>query len=122
MTILDETTAAAEGAAWTAVCPLDRLVPDRGVAALVAGRQVAVFRLSSGALAAVDNVDPCTGVAVLSRGLVGDVDGTPTIASPLYKQRFDLVTGRCLDVDGVTVAVHDVTVADGVVLVRPAAA
>ena len=103
--------------AWQPVCPLDRLTPDRGVAALVGGRAVAVFRLSTGELHAVDNLDPCSGASVLSRGLVGDADGVPTIASPLYKQRFDLRTGRCLDADAI-VGVHDVQILDGVVHVR----
>ncbi len=48
-------------------------------------------------LHAVDNVDPFSGASVLSRGIVGDAGGVPTVASPVYKQRFDLRTGRCLD-------------------------
>ena len=52
-----------------------------------------------GELHAIDNVDPCSGASVLSRGLVGDVDGVATVASPMYKQRFDLRTGRCLDAE-----------------------
>jgi len=103
---------------WTVVCPLARLTPDRAVAALVGGTQVAVVLLSSGALHAVDNVEPCSGAAVLSRGLVGDAGGVPTIASPLYKQRFDLRTGRCLDADVEPLGVHDVALHDGVVVVR----
>ena len=102
---------------WEVVGPLEGLTPDRGVAAVVGGRAVAVFRLSTGELHAVDNLDPCSGASVLSRGLVGDAEGAPTVASPLYKQRFDLRTGRCLDAD-VAVAVHDVLVLDGVIHVR----
>jgi nitrite reductase (NADH) small subunit len=116
MTILDDRDAST----WVEVCPLDALQPDRGVCALVGGRAVAVFRLSgSGELRALDNVDPFTGASVLSRGLVGttQVDGLPTtyVASPLKKQRFDLLTGRCLDADGVAVAVHPVVARDGTV-------
>ena len=55
---------------------------------------------------------------MLSRGLVGDAGGVPTIASPLYKQRFDLRTGRCLDADVEPLSVHDVEVHDGAVVVR----
>ena len=32
---------------WTPVCALDRIVPDTGVAALLNGRQVAVFRVGA---------------------------------------------------------------------------
>jgi nitrite reductase (NADH) small subunit len=82
---------------WVPICTVDRLVPDRGVAALVAGRQIAVFLLATGDLFAIDNHDPFSKANVLSRGLVGDVDGVPTVASPVYKQRFDLRTGQCID-------------------------
>jgi nitrite reductase (NADH) small subunit len=34
---------------------------------------------------------------VLSRGIVGCRGGVPTVASPMFKQVFDLRTGRCLD-------------------------
>ena len=105
---------------WVPVSPVDRLTPDRGVAALVDGRAVAVFLLADGAIHVIDNVDPCSGASVLSRGIVGDVDGVATVASPLYKQRFELATGRCLDAD-VSVPVHDAHVIDGVLHVRLAA-
>lgn len=115
----DPTTPSAAAAtststAWRRVCPLDRLTPDRGVAALVAGRQVALFRLSTtGEVAALDNRDPFSGAQVLSRGLVGDADGVPKVASPVYKQAFDLRTGRCLDDPEVAIAVHATRVVDG---------
>jgi nitrite reductase (NADH) small subunit len=101
------------------VCVARRLTPERGVAALVDGTPVAIFRLSTGELHAVDNIDPISGASVLSRGLVGDVDGRPTIASPLYKQRFDLRTGECLDAVA-SIRVHDVREVDGMVHVRVA--
>jgi nitrite reductase (NADH) small subunit len=105
-------------AIWTSVCDLAALTPDRGVAALVDGRAVAVFALWNGDLAAIDNIDPCCGASVLSRGVVGDLDGRPIVASPMYKDRFDLVTGRCIDREHVTVEVHETCVVDGTVLVR----
>ena len=102
------------GARWQRVCPVDGLTPDRGVAALVDGRQVALFRLSTtGELAAIDNRDPFSGAHVLARGIVGDVDGVPKVASPVYKQAFDLRTGRCLDDADVAIAVHATRVVDG---------
>ena len=100
------------------VCPADRLTPDRGVAALIDGQAVGIFLLSSGSLHAIGNVDPCSGASVLSRGIVGDADGIPTVASPLYKQRFDLRTGACLDDPARAVPLHRVCIAGGVVHVR----
>jgi nitrite reductase (NADH) small subunit len=116
MTLIDDRIHVRTG--WVEICALDRLTPDRGAAAIVDGHQVAIFRLSSGDLHAVDNVDPCSGSAVLSRGIVGDAGGRPTVASPMYKQRFDLSTGDCLEADVPPLTVHDIVVVDGAVFVR----
>lgn len=106
-----------------AVCPVDDLVDDRGVCALVSDRHVAVFRLSgTRELVAVDNVDPFSGASVLSRGLVGSTrrDGAwvTYVASPLRKQRFDLRAGVCLDDPNVALDVFEVTVDHGMVMVQ----
>jgi nitrite reductase (NADH) small subunit len=101
---------AARPGAWERVCPLDRLTPDRGAVALVRGRQVALFRLSSGEVYALGNRDPYSGAQVLSRGIVGDRAGVPKVASPVYKQSFDLRTGACLDEAGVAVPSYPVRV------------
>ena len=98
---------------WTSVCPVDRVTPDRGVAALVEGEQVAVFVLRDGAVHAIDDRDPFSGAHVLSRGLIGDVAGAPTVASPVFKQRFDLRTGRSLDDPDVAVRRWATRVHDG---------
>jgi nitrite reductase (NADH) small subunit len=50
---------------------------------------------------------------VLSRGIVGDRGGVPMVASPVYKQAFSLLDGRCLDDPAVSVPVHPVRVLDG---------
>ncbi|NEB77138.1 nitrite reductase small subunit NirD [Streptomyces sp. SID14478] len=113
MTIAPEKTtvlvqlAVADG--WLTVCELSRLTPGRGVAALLPdGRQAAVFLDRAGRVFALDNTDPFTGAAVLSRGLIGSAQGRPFVASPLLKQRFDLGTGRCLEDDGVAVRAYEV--------------
>ena len=103
---------------WTRVCALADLTPGRGVAALLAGdEQVAIFLTSAGAVHAVSNVDPFSGAAVLSRGLVGDLGGLPVVASPMHKQHFDLRTGSCVDDPAGSVAVYPVRVEDGAILV-----
>jgi nitrite reductase (NADH) small subunit len=90
---------------WVAVCKLSDIVPDTGVCALVQGRQVAVFRLSDDSVYAIDNHDPFSQANVLSRGIVGDLKGEVVVASPVYKQHFSLVTGRCIEEAEVRVAV-----------------
>ncbi|WP_225836853.1 nitrite reductase small subunit NirD [Streptomyces sp. NK08204] len=98
-----------EADTWFTVCDLHRLAPGRGVAALLPdGRQVALFRDRADRLYAIDNRDPFAGAAVLSRGLTGTHQGRPFVSSPLLKQRFDLVTGECLDDETVRVATYRV--------------
>ncbi|MEU1180536.1 nitrite reductase small subunit NirD [Streptomyces sp. NPDC005820] len=97
---------------WFTICDLTSLTPGRGVAALLPdGRQVALFRDRAGELYAVDNRDPFGGAAVLSRGLTGTHQGRPFVASPLLKQRFDLVSGECLDDETVRIATYEVRAA-----------
>ncbi len=114
---LDGSTTFAEGQELTDVCGVDDLSPDRGRAALVGDRQLAIFSLSTGDLYAIDNHDPCSGVNVLSRGIVGSKGDAVVVASPIYKQHFDLATGKCLEEPGVAVATFEARVVDGRVLV-----
>lgn len=87
-------------AAWIRVCRLEDLSPERGSAALVGGEQVALFRTHRDDVYAVQQLDPFSGAHVMSRGIVGTRGEVPTVASPMYKQVFDLRTGECLDAVG----------------------
>lgn len=98
---------------WADVAAVDQLTPGRGVAALVGGRQVAVFLVDGGEVLAVDNYDPFSGAHVLSRGIVGDRAGAVKVASPVYKQSFDLRTGQCLDDEAVRIATYPVRIRAG---------
>ncbi|BAU11180.1 nitrite reductase (NAD(P)H), small subunit, putative [Leptolyngbya sp. NIES-3755] len=82
---------------WITVCTLEDILPNTGVCALVNGEQVAIFRVGQNQLYAIDNYDPFSKAFVLSRGIVGDRNGIPKVASPIYKQNFNLKTGECLD-------------------------
>lgn len=104
---------------WTSACPLSHLIPGRGVAVLLrGGEQVALFRLDDGTLRAVGNIDPIGHAAVMSRGIVGDRAGEPTVASPLLKQVYSLDDGRCLDASTGGLPVYEVRVWAGVVQVH----
>nr|WP_083391102.1 nitrite reductase small subunit NirD [Parafrankia soli] len=113
-----EAAKAMETDVWDSVCGSRDLPVERGVAALLGDVQVAIFRTYDGALFAVGNQDPFTGAFVLSRGIVGSRGETPTVASPLHKQVFDLRTGRCLDSDGVVIPTYPVRERDGYVEVH----
>jgi NAD(P)H-dependent nitrite reductase small subunit len=113
------TTTARPGAP-AEVCRIDDLLPERGTGALLGEHRIALFRLADDRVVAVQQRDPYSAANVLSRGIVGDVAGTPTVTSPMYKQVWDLLTGACLDPVGkepVDLRTYAVTVRDGVVLV-----
>ncbi|MBC7678922.1 MAG: nitrite reductase small subunit NirD [Pseudorhodobacter sp.] len=100
---------------WRSICPVSHLPLERGVAALVDGAQVAVFRTADDRLHAVSNLDPFSGAMVLSRGIVGSRGERSTVTSPVFKQVFDLETGQCLDDETACLEVHLVRVHLGLV-------
>ena len=102
---------------WTPVCAASDILPNTGVCALVEGRHVAVFRVGGDQLYAIDNVDPKSGASVLSRGLVGNLGDHIVVASPLYKNHFDLRTGECMEAPEHSVRAHAVRVDEGRVVV-----
>ena len=120
-------------AKWIDVCSVDDLQPDSGVCALVDGEQVAIFWMQehggasisatptdprAAKVYAVGNYDPFGNANVLSRGLIGDIGGQPVVASPLYKQHFNLQTGVCLEDETVKIPVYAIRIENGSVQVK----
>jgi len=99
---------------WIDICAVDDVVPDSGACALIGGRQVALVRVGDGErFYAIDNFDPFSRAFVLSRGIVGDRSGVPVIASPIYKNAFDLRSGQSLDDAGLRLRTWVVRVVGG---------
>jgi nitrite reductase (NADH) small subunit len=107
---------------WRNVCTLDQLEPLWGEAALVDDEQVALILVPGGSLYAVTNRDPATGSYVMSRGIVGSKGDRHTLASPLHKQVYDLVTGECFTSSEFSLRTFPVRVDGGLVQVRLEAA
>ncbi|MFC4312104.1 nitrite reductase small subunit NirD [Steroidobacter flavus] len=103
--------------AWSSACSFDDLLPESGVAALIDGRQIAIFRVGD-AIYALDNYDPHSEANVLSRGLVGDLNGEPVVASPVYKHHFNLATGRCVEDADYSVRAWPTRVSDGKIWIK----
>ena len=111
------------------VCKLHDIIPETGVCALINGKQVAIFCTKQAELFAVDNYDPFSQANVLSRGLLGDTvitdhkgveEAVLYVASPIYKQRFNLATGQCLDDDSIQIDTYPVQLeGDDVVISSP---
>lgn len=96
---------------WIDVCHVDDLQADSGVCALVKRQQVAIFYLTRlQAAFAIGNFDPFSQTNVLSRGMVGDIKGEPMVASPMYKQHFNLRTGLCFEDPNVGVPSYPVKI------------
>lgn len=109
------------------ICQLQDILPETGVCALVYGKQIAIFRTKQDDFFALDNYDPFSQANVLSRGLIGGttiVDDTKGmeevlyVASPIYKQRFNLATGYCLDDDSVKLDTYQVELEENNVIIN----
>ena len=107
---------------WQPLCSTADLVANSGVVALLEGQQVALFYLPENEqqVFAIGNCDPKSGANVIGRGIVGHLQGELVIASPLYKQHFDLATGECLEAPAQSVRTYPVRVDGGRVLVARA--
>jgi nitrite reductase (NADH) small subunit len=83
---------------WISVCKDKDLLPGVGLCALHLGEQVALFKSDvTNEIYAVSNYDPIGEANVLSRGIIGSVGDAVVVASPLYKQHYNLQTGQCLE-------------------------
>lgn len=100
---------------WQTLCSEQDLVAEAGVAAWTQDGPVALFWLPSqeGQLFCIGHYDPLGKANVLARGIVGDRQGEPMVASPLYKQHYSLVSGQCLEDEAVSVPVYPVRLRQG---------
>ncbi len=99
---------------WEPICPLSDIPPNAGIAALIGDLQVAIFKVKD-ELYAIDNHDPVGKANVLSRGIIGCIDGELSVASPLYKQHYSLNSGQCLEDDSISVSCYPLRCVEGIV-------
>lgn len=105
---------------WVNICE-EKALPDfGGVAAWFEDRAIAIFNLGERGLFALDNTDPATGVSLLSRGLICDLQGDIYVASPLHKQHYSLHDGSCIEDESLRVEVYQIKCEAGKVLVKSA--
>ncbi|MFT5032541.1 MAG: nitrite reductase (NADH) small subunit [Bacteroidia bacterium] len=101
---------------WTAVCSVADIPPNAGVAALLHGKQIALFKIDAQVFA-LDNYDPFSGANVLSRGIIGSIGDELVIASPIYKQHFALANGRCIEDETQSISAYSVRLEGDTVMV-----
>ena len=105
---------------WVEVCALDDITPNTGVAALIENQQIALFRVGhEKRVYALSNQDPFSKAFVMSRGILGDLQGERVVASPIYKQHFSLATGRCLEDKDQKLLVFPSKIENGKVWISP---
>jgi NAD(P)H-dependent nitrite reductase small subunit len=105
---------------WLDVCALDDITPNTGVGALIDEQQIAIFRIGSEKrVYALSNQDPFSKAFVMSRGIIGDLQGERVVASPIYKQHFSLATGRCLEDKDQKLLVFPSKIENGRVFISP---
>lgn len=81
--------------------------------------QVAVFQLPTDQKwYAVQNLNPQNQRMVLSRGILGDEEGTPIIICPLHKYRYSLEDGKCFTDEQFSLQVFEVKEEDGALWVK----
>ncbi len=86
--------------------------PSNGGATIKYGKvQIAVFNFASrGKWYSCQQMCPHKKAFVLSRGIIGDIDGTPKVACPMHKKNFSLESGECLSGEEYAVQVFPVRV------------
>jgi len=104
------------------ICNKSDLIKNSGVCALlqkgIEEQQVALFYLpdTKDQVYAIGNWDPIGCANVMSRGMVGNIGDELVVASPLYKQHFSLVSGKCLEEEA-SVPTFPVTLDDDAVYI-----
>lgn len=100
---------------WTDICNKDDILINGGRCALFEQEQVAIFRIAAGQgrdeqFYAIANFDPFSEANVLSRGIVGSIGDALCVASPIYKQHFNLVTGQCVEDEQISIKTYEVRI------------
>lgn len=99
---------------WLTLCEKSDLIFQAGVCALLdSGEQIAIFQVNENEVYGISNYCPFGNANVLYRGILGAAsNGDVYVASPLYKQRFSLTTGQCLDDEQVQLKVYPCKIID----------
>lgn len=96
---------------WFKAAAIKDFPKDGGSCIKYKNKQIAVFNFSRiNKWFACQNVCPHKMEMVLSRGMIGDVKGTPKVACPLHKKTFSLENGENLNGDIEAIATYPVKV------------
>lgn len=104
---------------WKLMCEQQDLIEGAGIAAMLDGQQIALFYVPEAEqqVFAISNWDPIGKANVLSRGLLANLKEQWTVASPLYKQHFELQSGACLEETEISIPTWQAKLEQGKVFV-----
>ena len=115
--VLDDRTLSEEHArelsktTWVKVGTTDDFPKDGGATVKYGKVQIAVFNFESrGEWYATQQMCPHRKAFVLSRGILGDSQGTPKVSCPLHKKNFSLATGQCISGDDYSIRTFPVKI------------
>jgi nitrite reductase (NADH) small subunit len=103
---------------WFKAAPMHAFPENGGACVKYKDLQVAVFNFSRRSeWYACQNLCPHKMQMVLSRGIIGSVEGEPKVACPFHKKAFSLKTGVCLNAEECSISVYPVKVEEGFVYI-----
>jgi nitrite reductase (NADH) small subunit len=114
--MLSSTTGKTEVTVWFKAAPAQAFPENGGACVKYKDQQIAVFNFSRrNEWYACQNLCPHKMQMVLSRGIIGSVEGEPKVACPFHKRTFSLKSGECLNAEECSIDVFPVKVEDGFV-------
>jgi nitrite reductase (NADH) small subunit len=101
---------------WFKAARVDDFPENGGACVKYKDMQVAVFNFARrNEWYACQNLCPHKMQMILSRGMIGSLNGEPKVACPFHKKTFSLKTGECLNAEECSISVFPVKVEDGYV-------
>jgi nitrite reductase (NADH) small subunit len=101
---------------WFKAARVEDFPENGGACVKYKNLQIAVFNFTRrNEWYACQNLCPHKMQMVLSRGMIGSVQGEPKVACPFHKRTFSLKTGECLSAEECSITVYPVRIENGYV-------
>lgn len=115
---MDSVTSNTEIKTWFKAASVHDFPQNGGACVKYKDMQIAVFNFARrNEWYACQNLCPHKMQMVLSRGMIGTMDGEPKVACPFHKKNFSLRSGECLNAEEEKISVFPVRVEDGFVYI-----
>ncbi|MDN5204339.1 nitrite reductase small subunit NirD [Fulvivirgaceae bacterium BMA10] len=99
---------------WFRAINVEDIPNDNGICIKVRGQQIAVFNFNKrNEYYAVENLCPHKRQMILSRGIIGDMQGEPKVACPFHKKTFSLKSGKNLNGEDYCIKTYPIKIEEG---------